>query len=100
MKRKLITVICVAVFCMSSSAFASLYELTREDALAMTNIIQDEDDDGTTVGALTVYDGYSTLYGPMSGEVGFTAALTDTDDPLDYAVAKIFCIVEGVPESI
>ena len=100
MERKFITVICLAVFCISGSAFADIYELTREEALAMTNIVQDEDDGGTNVGALSVYDGYSTLYGSMSGEVGFTASLQDTDNPLDYAVAKIYCIVDGVPGSL
>ena len=99
MKRKIITVLCLAVFCTcGSAAFADIYELTREDALKLDTIIQDEDDGGTTVGALTVYDGPDLLYGPMSGMVGFTAQLWDEDDPLDYAVAKIY-FTEDIPAS-
>lgn len=97
MKRKLITLICVAVCLSSSAAFADIYELTRDDALAMTNIIQDEDDGGTIVGGLTIYDGYSPMYGPMSGDVGFTAQLWDSDD--DYvAIAKVY-FTESIPGS-
>jgi hypothetical protein len=82
MKRKLIIVLFVAVFCMSAApALADMYELDRDAALTLTNIAQDEDDGGTTVGALTVFDGPSGLYGPMSGMVGFTAQLWSSDAP-------------------
>jgi len=93
MKRKLITVLCVAVFCMcGSAAFAdlNLYELTREDALAMTNIVQDEGDGGTSVGSLSIHDGPDDSYKVMSGMVGFTAWLEDTDGD-DITIAKIYC---------
>ena len=100
MKRKLITLICLVVFCMCGSAFADIYELTREDALKLDTIIQDEDDGGTTVGALSVYDGYDPMYGSMSGEVGFTAQLWDTDQDLPdpIAIAKIY-FAEDIPAS-
>jgi hypothetical protein len=101
MKRKLIIVLFVAVFCISASpALADMYELDRDAALTLTNIAQDEDDGGTTVGALTVFDGPSGIYGPMSGMVGFTAQLWSSDAPLPgstpgpgedlIAIAKIY----------
>lgn len=91
MKRKLITLICLVVCLSSSAAFAelNLYELTREDALRLDTIIQDEDDGGTDVGTLSVYDGYDPLYGSMSGDVGFTAQLWDTDQD-NIAIAKVY----------